>query len=316
MFNSKRKQELPTGRYSPADLVHPMYLNTPMLINFLASIDDGVSFSSDVAQKHDSLRKTTGEAGGTVGVPSVASLIGLTVNASGKLGHERNNQESVESKFVRQHTTASLFNRLRALLSQGDVVKSIKTVDDLEKVQPGALVECSGVIEKNPMDVVADLYEDARPYFLQQRKMEIRKGDDELDDEQVRAEASKEIIDMDEIFQVVAEDIRKSKVVDLPMTLTGDGVRAVLAASREYFSDEVEAAILGGEFKVLGKVTRAEASEGKSLTTVRRGVIGLIGEDRLQLLMDSMANSDIELKIPAATVRSPWVQLVPLAIYV
>jgi hypothetical protein len=316
MFGSKRKEEFPKGRYSPADLVHPIYLNTPMLINFLASIDDGVSFSSDVAQKHDSLRKTTGEASGSAGAPSLASLLGLSLTASGKLGHERNNQESTESKFVRQHTAASLFNRLRTLLSQADVINSITTLDDLSKIKPGALIECAGVIEKNPMDVVADLYEDARPYFLQQKKMEIRKENDDYDDDQVRAEAIKEIIDMDEMFQVVADDIRKSKVVDLPMTLIGDQVRAVLAASREYFSDEVEAAILGGEFKVLGKVTRAEATAGKPLTTVRRGVIGLIGEERLQLLMNSMANSDIELKIPDATVRSPWVQLVPLAIYV
>jgi hypothetical protein len=105
-------------------------------------------------------------------------------------------------------------------------------------------------------------------------------------------------------------------VVDLPTVITGDSIRAVLAASREYFTDEVEASILGGEFKVLGKVTRTETTEGKKLTTVRRGVIGLIGEERLQLLMTSMANTDIELNIPEASVRSPWVQIVPLAIYI
>lgn len=298
------------------DLVHPTYLNTAMLINFLASIDDGVSFSSDVALRYDQIRKSMGEAAGTAGVPSLASLLGLTLSGSGKLAHERNRQETTESKFVRQHTAASLFNRLRATLEQASAIQAIAAVEDLAKVQPGALVECSGVIEKNPMDVVADLYEDARPYFLAQKRMDIRKGDEDLSDDQVREEAVKEIAEMDEMFEVVAEDVRKSKLVDLPMTLAGGKIKAVLAASREYFTEEVEASILGGQFKVLGKVTRAEVAEGQKLTTVRRGVIGLIGEERLELLMNSMANTDIELTIPEATVKSPWVQIVPLAIYI
>jgi hypothetical protein len=265
-----------------------------MLINFLASIDNGVSFSSDVAEKYDRIRRTTGEASGTGSVPSVASLLGLNLSASGRLAHERNNQETTESKFVRQHTAASLFNRLRTTLDKAKLIRPVATLEDLEKVRPGALVECAGIIEKNPMDVVADLYEDARPYFLQQKRAEIRSDNDSFSVEEVREEAAKEIIDIDEMFEVVAEDVRKSKVVDLPMTITGGHIRAVLAASREYFTDEVEASILGGEYKVLGKVTRAEATQGKKLTTVRRGVIGLIGEERLELLMNSMANTDIE----------------------
>ncbi|GLY51877.1 hypothetical protein [Lentzea sp. NBRC 102530] len=314
MFKRKKKPIESVCRV--ADLVHPTYLNTPMLINFLASIDDGVSFSSDVAQKYDRIRKTTGEGTASGAVPSVASLLGLNLSASGKLSHERNNQETTESKFVRQHTAASLFNRLRTTLDKAKLIKVVTSIEDLQKVQPGALIECAGVIEKNPMDVVADLYEDARPYFLQQKRMEIRKDDESLSEDEVREEADREIIDMDEIFKVVAEDVRKSKVVDLPMTIAGVQIRAVLAASREYFTDEVEASLLGGEFKVLGKVTRAEVVEGKKLTTVRRGVIGLIGEERLELLMNSMANTDIELKIPEVAVKSPWVQIVPLAIYI
>jgi hypothetical protein len=303
------------SNYKVTDLVHPTYLNTPMLINFLASIDDGVAFSSDVAEKYDRIRKTTGEASGTAGVPSLVSLLGLTLSGSGKLTREGNRQESVESKFVRQHTAASLFNQLRTTLDQAKLITIVRTAEDLQKVESGSLVECSGVIENNPMDVVANLYEDFRPYFITQKRREIREEDDGLDEDQVREQAEREVVDMDEIFKVVAEDVRKSKIVDLPMTITG-GPKAVLSASREYFTDEVEATILGGDFKVLGKVTRAETAPDKKLTTVRRGVIGLIGEERLQLMMTSMANTDIELKIPEVAVKSPWVQVMPLAIYI
>jgi hypothetical protein len=178
MFSRKKKPI--ESVYKAADLVHPIYLNTSMLINFLASIDDGVSFSSDVAQKYDRIRKSIGETTGTAGIPSVASLLGLNLSGSGKLAHERNNQETTESKFVRQHTAASLFNRLRTTLEKAKAIQVVTTAEDLPKVQSGALIECAGVIEKNPMDVVADLYEDARPYFLQQKRMEIRSSDGDL----------------------------------------------------------------------------------------------------------------------------------------
>ena len=54
----------------------------------------------------------------------------------------------------------------------------------------------------------------------------------------------------------------------------------------------------------------------KELAIVRRGAIGLIGQERLQLLLDSMKNSDIEIRVPPLAIKTPWVQVIPLAIYV
>ena len=32
------------------DLVHPLYLDVPMMVSFLATLQDGVAFTSDVAE--------------------------------------------------------------------------------------------------------------------------------------------------------------------------------------------------------------------------------------------------------------------------
>ncbi len=124
---------------------------------------------------------------------------------------------------------------------------------------------------------------------------------------------------MDEMFHVVAEDVRKSQVIDLPMRLRTTGqqaVSAVLAADRDYFTAAVEAMLLGGQFKVLGKVTGVDVSPEESLTIVRRGVIGLIGQERLEQLISATRNDDLNLRIPEVTISSPWIQVLPLAIFV
>lgn len=304
------------------DVVHPVYLDASMMIDFLASYDDGVTFSSDVARKIDIGRKRTTDVEGKAGTPSLASLVGLTLSGSGKLAREKSSAETTESKFVRQHTVASLFNRLRSTLETNNAVERISTIDALATLTPGTLVECSGVIDRNPMESVSQLYEDFRPYAIVQKRSEVREEMDREDyeteqafEDAVREEADREYRGTDEMFEVVANDLKKGQIIDLPMSVSA-GFSVLIAANREYYTPEVEAAMLGGTFKVVGKVSGIDQASGQTVPIVRRGVIGLIGEDRLQLLVDSMKNDDIDLRIPPLTMTSPWIQLIPLAIFV
>lgn len=307
------------------DLVHPVYLNTSMMLDFLAHFDDGVSFSSDVSRKVDTGRKKSGGGTASAGLPSVASLLGLNLSASGRLDRERTENESIESKVVRNHTGASLFNRLRSKLEEAQAITRVTSVDEMNVVSHGSTIELEGVIDRNPLEAIAQLYEDVRPYFATQKRMDIRKewDDEDYEDEeaggtrqeQVRAAADREMVDMDEMFAAISEDLKKGNVIDLPMTTTA-GLSALLIANREFYTSEAEAALLGGRFKVLGKVSALEPRLGERLTIVRRGVVGLIGEQRLQLLLDGMKNDDIDLSLPPIVIESPWLQVIPLAVYV
>lgn len=299
------------------DIVHPVYLDASMMIDFLASFDDGVSFSSDVARKIDTGRRRNSELGGTAGI---ADLAGLNLSGTGRLARETTHAESVESKFVRQHTLASLFNRLRLILE--DKSKVVRPSEELEGVGPGTLIEIQGVIDRNPLDALSQLYDDFRPYALTQQRQESRKEIDEDEYESpeefeaaVREDAELHYRDMDEMFAVVKADLEKGQIIDLPMTADG-GISVLVAASREFYTTQVEAAMLGGTFKVLGKVSGVDRSDGSELAIVRRGAISLIGQERLQLLLDSMKNSDIEIRVPPLAISTPWLQVIPLAIYV
>lgn len=147
-------------------LLYPTYLDVPMLIDFVASLDDGVSFSSEVAEKIDRGRKGAGEANGSAGLPSIASLLGLNLSASGKLSRERTEQETAESKFVRQHTAASLFNRFHSALSLDAGLVEISTAPELASVSAGDLASCKGVVLRNPLEALLGLYRDIRPVMV------------------------------------------------------------------------------------------------------------------------------------------------------
>jgi hypothetical protein len=150
-----------------AELTHPIYLDTPMLVSFLATLDDGVSFSSEVAEKIADKRKSSGEGSGDARLPGLTSLLGLSLSASGKYAREKAEDQSTERKFVRQHTAASLFNRLRIGLKQQNVLKTVNEEADVSGLSPGALVEVAGTIEASPLETLVKTFKDMLPFMKQ-----------------------------------------------------------------------------------------------------------------------------------------------------
>src|SRR6266540_3157336 len=53
------------------DLVHPVYLDVPMLVSFLAALEGGISFENEVTEQLLAGRESGGEASGKMGLPSI-----------------------------------------------------------------------------------------------------------------------------------------------------------------------------------------------------------------------------------------------------
>ena len=165
---ASRKQE----ETSKVDLLHPVYLDASMLISFLATLDDGVSFSSEVAQKRMQAGKSNAQIDGSAKLPSIASLLGLDLSASGKYSRDKSEDNTTESKFVRQHTAASLFNRLRTLLVEEGIVSIANQDSDLNLIAPGSMLEITGALDQTPLKKIADLFSAMWP-FIQDGQPEL-----------------------------------------------------------------------------------------------------------------------------------------------
>jgi hypothetical protein len=316
-------------------LSHPVYLDTPMLVSFLASLEDGVSYSSEVASKYSASRGREGEGSGKASLPSIATLLGLNLSAEGRYKRTSADEEGVESKFVREHTAASLFNRLHLRLanSPGSITK-ITSPEALSEISSGSLVELQGEITGNPLKQILDFMAAIGPYFgididhsesetprSQQRSARPAKGGKNRQTvPQVASMSGEQAPDLSipDMLKIIKREVERSPVLDLLMQSPG-GIRAVLTVSRDLLSPEAEAYIIGGQFSVLAKVS-AVLDEGSSISLLRRTVFGFGGRELSeQMFADfdkAMAESDgIDLSLATSVIDGPAIQLLPLAIY-
>ena len=59
------------------------------------------------------------------------------------------------------------------------------------------------------------------------------------------------------MVELVDQDLKPSPMVDV--VVQGGGVAGFVSASREFLTEDVTAGLLGGTFRVLGKVTAVDA---------------------------------------------------------
>lgn len=318
-----------------SQLAHPVYLDTEMLISFLASLEDGVSYSSEVAEHYAAAKDREGEGAGKVSLPSIATLLGLTLSAEGRYKRRTSTDEGVESKFVREHAAASLFNRLRLLL--GEMPGAVVQVDAPEKIAQldrSSLVEIEGEIVGNPLKQILDLLAMIGPYIgleleepapqptptRQQGSRSGKRGGQGSVPQlgSVSGQQTPEL-GLTDLLRLLKREVERSPVMDLLMETSG-GVKTVLTVSRELLSPEVEAYLIGGRFKVIGKASAVLDANG-SISLLRRTAFGFGGRE----LADNMfgefnkamtENSDgLNLSIAQTVIDGPAIQLLPLAIY-
>jgi hypothetical protein len=317
-------------------LAHPVYLDTEMLISFLASLEDGVSYSSEIAERYTASKEREGEGAGRVSLPSVASLLGLTLSAEGRYKRRSSGEEGVESKFVREHTAASLFNRLRLRLSEipGALVR-VQTLDALSDLSSGALVEIQGEIIGNPLKQILDLVAALGPYLglvIDEPTPDVlpakqsstrptkRSGQGKSAVPQLASLSGQQTpeLTLQDMLRALKREVERSSVLDLLME-SSEGVKVVLTVSRELLTPEVEAYLIGGRFNVIGKAS-AILDASQSINLIRRTVFGFGGralaDEMFGDFNKSMAQSGgINLSLAQTVIDGPAIQVLPLAIY-
>ena len=317
-------------------LAHPVYLDTEMLVSFLASLEDGVSYSSEVASRSTTAKDREGEGAGKVSLPSLATLLGLTLSAEGRYKRRTSDEEGVESKFVREHTAASLFNRLRLRLAEmPDTLVNIDCSDAFADLTSGSLIEIQGEILGNPLKQILDLLAALGPYFgleideptpdalpakQSSPRSPKRTGQGRSPVPQLASLSGQETPEhtLQAMLRVLKREVERSPVLDLLME-GSQGVKTVLTVSRELLTPEVEAYLIGGSFNVIGKVS-AIIDENNSISLLRRTVFGFGGrkfaDDLFGDFNKAMADTGgLNLSLAQTIIDGPAIQVLPLAIY-
>lgn len=134
----------------PTDIVHPVYLDVPMVVSFVAALEGGVAYGDRRTTKSAAASGSERSVGAKAGLPGIGSLLRLELSGDLKQRDETESQEQVEVE--RQHTGASLFNLLRWKLREDlRLVKHVSVPEDLQDLKAGALVEITGRVESDPL---------------------------------------------------------------------------------------------------------------------------------------------------------------------
>jgi hypothetical protein len=327
-------------------LVNPIYLDVPMMTSFLAAIEDGVAFGSDVTRTQNKQKSLGAEGEGKAGIPTVPILSTLlNFDLRGKITTNGSTGSSEEIKLIRKHTESSLFMSLRHNLQASNSISKIQSIHDIDNLEHADLIEVTGHIFRSPLSEFLDgilrilgLFgieapndENQSEPQKQQRKSKAststqrantlqQKTTNPLSEiEQFNSDPEKAFIL--KMLNRMREDILSSKVVDVVMRPVGLGeedLSIVIALSLEFLTDSAFQTLLSGQFTVLGKVVQVLKDEG-NISLYQRTTFSYLDSSFVNTLLDSFKQQQqpfFSLPENPSIVEAPVIQLIPLAVYV
>ncbi len=310
-------------------LAHPVYLDVPMMLSFLAHLEGGVSVSESATTTGTGARESVLKGRG--GFRAKLWTLGegdLGSNASMSMTDDT----ASESKTERHHTAASLFNVLYGYLREDQQITNIGKPDDLGDLRTGQLVELSGEYLGNPIEDILAFFNSLFPYMATQEPTAPSPGAEATSGGKQRRSGSPAkraaaaqvsptpavAQNLDEGLRLLVrkgQDIAEAPVHDL-LFRTGEGIEAVVTVASEYYSSTINEYLRAGEFRVVGKVTRVLKDE-KCINLTRRTVLGAAGPDMARSIIGSIGELDVvSLDIANPIVSAPAVQILPMAIFI
>lgn len=307
------------------DLVIPVYLDTNVLLDLLATVEDGFSIVERVTSEESSGRSLERAASAEFGTPSVFNFfkLGLT----GKLGKSSTETTSETTEANKTHTYGSLLHRLRRYLASENLIAQ-PFADS--SVAVGGFIEFPGILRPNPftdsfqrlnrilgfVDVVMGLQSKSAPTPQSGKGNRGQAGQAR----QPSSNIQRQVKAMAEFLQRLTTDVEREGTSTIVMEHPRSSYRAVVTVFDGYLRDRSMAEVMNREFKVLGKVARhlpVGSTESVDLLA-SSGVAGFPSEilGQLAASMDEMASqTGMQISRPDTTIDPPVIEIVPLAMY-
>lgn len=288
-------------------LIVPVYINEKIVLDMLAILEDGFSMVSQVSYTENKENNLAQRA--EVSASTSATIISkfLKINMSGELSHngKKSKNESIAKEKV--HTNVSLLSKFRGFLIEQKMLKSDFIVSDM---QVGDFIEVEGELQKNPlinyMDIFIDLF---RMINIFEDKPQLGK----------KSQASNQKLKENEMVKQIKafeEELKHSGTIDF--ILADQKGTVVLSAQEQYLSNDNISEILGGRFKILGKVIAICRDENDSIDLLRKTSLSSISEGLLNEMFSGFDNEDMQqFNLPKLKTKivGPAVIVIPIAIY-
>lgn len=296
------------------ELLYPIYLNVPMMISFVATMDGGYSLEKVWKESKNLSGEMAGELEGEAGLPAMVSwLAHASLKASGNIDGKLGKAE--ESQIVFKHTEASLFMRLRHELRRQGRIISLDACDEehWQQITPFSFVEISGEIHRTPINEIVQLSKRLMPIVVQS----LPPTKDDKNNIPALSSDQQSLLTNISIVQAIVADLESSPLSDVIIKHEGQWEKvAVLNLSTQVLPLSDQELLHCGNVRVIGKITRV-LTKKDSINLYRRSILGIAAQSlSTQLAQSLISTPDVKIKLESPTVDYPAVEVLPMAIYV
>lgn len=288
-------------------LIVPVYINEKIVLDMLAIMEDGFSMVSQVnySDHKESSANQKIEASASTSATILSKL--LKINISGELSHAGSQEEGTNISKEKVHTNVSLLSKFRSFLLREKILKS---EFDVAQMQIGDFIEVEGELQKNPLINYLDIFVDV-----------FRLADIFTDKPQVggKTQAKTQKQQENETVRQIksfAGELKHSGTIDFILSDAKGTV--VLSAQEQYLANDNVSELLGGRFKVLGKVIAICRDETESINLLRKTTLSILPEAMLSEMFSGLQTEEAaQFNLPAfvTEIAGPAIIVIPVAIY-
>lgn len=279
-------------------LTIPIYLNTKIVFDMLATIEDGFSEVKNIQTSKSKNREEDAEA--NIGTSNLFALFSVGIRGNLKSGTS-NDQTIIEEKT---HTTVSLFQKLKSNLEDAKLVNR-----NINSFEIGDFVEIQGNLKTNPLiDMLSALKElmALANLFSEKPKNNQSKKDKLMSDSRFNSQ-------IEGLINGLQADGKKDIICETP------DLKVVLPTDENYFLNNNMSEITDGNYKILGKVVQI-CKENGEISLLRNTVFSKLQLDKMKEFQDVFNAPELSQFVGdggiTTTVKAPVIMIIPIAIYI
>lgn len=278
-------------------LTIPIYLNTKIVFDMLATIEDGFSVVKNIQTSRSKDKEN--EVDAEVGSGNIFAF--LNIGLKGKIKDTSKGNETYSEE--RTHTTVSLFQKLKHRLEEAGLV-----IRNYSCIQIGDFIELQGNFKMNPLiSMLSRIKEMMAIYNLFSEKIKQNNGkkDKVLSDAKFNAQ-------IDGLINGLQANGKRDIVCET------ENINILLPTYDSYFINNNMNEVTDGNYKFLGKVVQKCVGDGE-ISLLRNTVFSKLQVEKLKdfeaIINDDSLKPFFSEKI-ATSVKAPVIMAIPIAIYI
>ena len=291
-----------------SSFIVPVYINEKIVLDMLAILEDGFSMVSQVNYVEENENSTSKKIEANVSTSATLLSKLLKINISGDLNSLGKNESKQDITREKVHTNVSLLYKFREYLKENHI---LKTEQDISSLEIGDIVEVEGELEKNPLIQYLEILQEALDISILFTETppvgERTKG----------REQNHKNIGITKQLNAFTEKLKHSGTIDF--ILSDKNGTVVLSAQEQYLANDNISEIIGGRFRVLGKVISIAEGEKDSIDLLRKTFFSYVSDEILQDFFSGLQNKEEsqELSLPElkTKISGPAIIVIPIAIY-